>query len=173
MQYDLNKRVSGRIGYLYTQRTIAFDSQQFLTQEVFFPNNAARGDCTDPTACTAGPGGVLTFSGPSADNDTARNIQGINEEALLLGLTLRPIDALRISADFSLGYNDFAFTRTSPRHVQVYKIHATYKPRTWINFDTAFDLHENSDNVATVNDTEHSRTYSFLTSFAAERAAYL
>ena len=163
LQYDLNKKVSGRIGYLYTQRTIAFDSQQFLTQEVFYPNNAARGDCADPTACTAGPGGTLTFSGPSADNDTARNIQGINEEALLLGLTLRPIDALRISGDFSLGYNDFAFTRTSPRHVEVYKIHATYKPRTWINFDTAFDLHENSDNVATVNDTEHSRTYSFLT----------
>jgi len=163
LQYDLNKRVSGRIGYLYTQRTIAQASQQFITQEVFFPTNAARGDCSDPTACTAGPGGSLIFSGPNPDNDTARNLSNINEQSLLLGLTLRPIDALRISADFAFGYNDFAFTRTTPRHVQVYKIHATYKPHTWINFDAAFDIHENSDNVATVNDSEHSRSYSFLT----------
>jgi hypothetical protein len=163
LQYDFNRRWSGRIGYLYTSRTIAqFDAQDF-TQEVFYPTLAARGDCAVPSACTAGPGGSLIFSGPAAGNDTSRNLTGINENALLLGFTARPIDTLRISGDFSFGYNDFAFTRISPRQVQLYKVHASYKPRTWVNVDGAIDFHENRDNVATVNDIEHGRTYSFVT----------
>jgi hypothetical protein len=47
--------------------------------------------------------------------------------------------------------------------VQSYKMHASYKPRAWINFDGALDLHENRDNVATVDDVEHGRSYSFVT----------
>ncbi len=162
LQYDLNKKLSGRIGYLYTSRTIAEFGAETFSEEVYYPTLAARGDCAVAAACTPGPGGSLIFSGPEAGNDTSRNLTGINEQTLLLGLTLRPLDALRISSDFAFGYDDFAFTRTDPRHVQIYKIHATYKPPTWINFDGAIDLHENSDNVATVNDVEHSRTYSIL-----------
>jgi hypothetical protein len=163
LEYDLNKKLSGRIGYVYTNRTIASFNAQNFSEEVFFPGNAARGDCADPTACTAGPGGSLIFSGPSADNDTSRNLTGINEQTLTFGLTARPMDTLRISGDFAFGYNDFAFARTSPRHVQIYKVHASYKPHGWINVDGAIDFHENRDNVATVNDIEHGRTYSFLT----------
>jgi hypothetical protein len=47
--------------------------------------------------------------------------------------------------------------------VQSYKVHASYKPRVWINFDGAVDIHENRDNVSTVNDIEHGRSYSFVT----------
>ncbi len=65
--------------------------------------------------------------------------------------------------DFQFGYNDYSFTRISPRQVQSYKIHASYKPRTWINFDGAVDIHENRDNVSTINDIEHGRSYSFVT----------
>ena len=163
LQYDFNRRWSGRIGYLYTSRTIAQLDAQDFTQEVFYPTVAARGDCAVPSACTAGPGGSLIFSGPAAGNDTSRNLTGINENALLLGFTARPIDTLHISGDFSFGYNDFAYTRISPRQVQLYKVHASYKPRTWLNVDGAIDFHENRDNVATVNDIEHGRTYSFVT----------
>lgn len=163
LQYDFNRRLSGRIGYLYTSRTIAEFNAQDFTQEAYYPTLAARGDCAVASACTAGPGGSLIFSGPEAGNDTSRNLTGINENSLLLGLTARPMDNLRITGDFSFGYNDFAFTRISPRQVQIYKVHATYKPRTWLNLDAAIDFHENRDNVATVNDIEHGRTYSFLT----------
>ena len=75
------------------------------------------------------------------------------------------MDTLRITGDFQFGYNDYSFTRISPRQVQSYKIHANYKPRDWINLDGAIDLHENRDNVSTVNDIEHSRSYSFVTTF--------
>jgi hypothetical protein len=163
VQYDFTRRLSARIGYQYTTRTIATYDAEDLTQEVFYPTLAARGDCATPSACTAGPGGSLIFSGPAAGNDTSRNLTEIHEHSLLFGFTARPMDALRITGDFAFGYNDYAFTRTSPRQVQIYKLHAVYKPHTWINLDGAIDFHENRDNVSTVNDIEHGRTYSFLT----------
>ena len=104
---------------------------------------------------------------PEAGNDTSRNITTINENALLLGIVARPIDALRITGDFEFGYNDPSFTRIDPRQVQSYKIHASYKPRPWANLDGAVEIHENRDNVTTVNNLEHDRSYSFSTMFMA------
>ena len=104
--------------------------------------------------------------GLDAGSDTARNIFDINEQAALLGLTARPIDSLRINGDFEFGYNDFSFTRTSPRQVQSYKIHANYTPQQWLNLDGAIDIHENRDNVYQVNNLEHGRTYGFVTVFS-------
>jgi hypothetical protein len=51
--------------------------------------------------------------------------------------------------------------------VQSYKVHASYKPRPWANVDGAVELHENRDNVATVNNIEHDRSYSFSTILTA------
>ena len=45
--------------------------------------------------------------------------------------------------------------------MQSYKIHANYKPRPWANLDGAVEIHENRDNVTTVNNMEHDRSYSF------------
>ncbi len=179
LQYDLNRRFTARIGYVYTARTIADFSATFYTAETYFaggaggtPANdyfAARGDCAVPSACTAttdpttGDLISLTFSGPAAGNDTGRNITDIHEQTALLGFTAIPMDTLRIVGDFQFGSNDYSFTRISPRQVQSYKVHANYKPRTWVTFDAALDLHENRDNVYSVNDIEHGRTYSFVT----------
>ena len=179
LQYDFTPRLSGRIGYEYTARTIADFSATFYSGETYFPGGAggnagndylaARGDCATPSACTetvdptTGQLISLTFTGPAAGNDTSRNITEIHEQILLVGFTARPMDVLRITGDFQFGYNDYSFTRISPRQVQSYKIDANYKPRTWINFDGAIDIHENRDNVSTVNDVEHGRSYSFVT----------
>src|SRR5580700_7447354 len=179
LQYDFSRRYSAHVGYLYTNRTIASADQTFDTGEFYFPGGAAgnagnfflaaRGDCALvggalPAGCTlltTGPmaGGVVEGSPtnlvPEAGNDTARNITTINEQALLFGVVARPIDALRITGDFEFGYNDQSFTRIDPRQVQSYKIHATYKPRPWVNLDAAVDINENRDNVSTVNNLEH------------------
>jgi hypothetical protein len=181
LQYDFNKRLTGRIGYEYTDRTIADFSATFLSAETYFPGGigamaandffAARGDCAVPSACTETVDPVtgqlisLTFSGPSADNDTSRNITDIHEKTLVAGLTARPMDSLRITGNFQFGSNDYSFTRISPRQVQSYRVQANYKPRAWIDLDGALDIHENRDNVATVNDIEHGRSYSLVTTF--------
>jgi len=185
LEYDFNRRYSARIGYLYTNRKIASESAGFDTGEFYFPGGAAgtaandflaaRGDCALvagalPAACTllttgAFAGAVVEGSPtnpiPEAGNDTARNITSINEQSLLLGFNARPIDALRINGDFEFGYNDQSFTRIDPRQVQSYKIHANYKPKAWANLDGAVEIHENRDNVATVDNLEHDRSYSF------------
>ena len=188
-QYDFNRRYSAHVGYLYTNRTIASMDATFDTGEFYFPGGAtgtaanlflaARGDCALvggalPAGCallTTGPmaGAVVEGSPtnliPEAGNDTARNITTINEQALLLGVVARPMDTLRITGDFEFGYNDASFTRIDPRQVQSYKIHATYKPKPWVNLDAAVDINENRDNVSTVDNVEHDRSYSFSALF--------
>ena len=66
LQYDFTKRLSGRIGYEYTNRSIAQMSDTFDTGETYFPGGggtaanfylAARGDCALvsgalPAGCT-------------------------------------------------------------------------------------------------------------------------
>ncbi len=187
VQYDFSRRYGAHIGYLYTNRTIASMAATFDTGEFYFPGGAtataandflaARGDCALvggalPSACTlvtSGPlaGAIVEGSPtnllPEAGNDTSRNITSINEQALLLGFVARPIDALRITSDFEFGYNDQAYTRIDPRQVQSYKVHVNYKPRPWAMLEGAVEIHENRDNVFTVNNLEHDRSYSFAT----------
>ena len=184
-QYDFSRRYSGSIGYLYTNRIISGAAATFDTGEFYFPGGvagtagnlflAARGDCalvggTLPAGCTlltTGPmaGAIVEGSPanpiPEAGNDTSRNITTINENALLLGIVARPIDALRITGDFEFGYNDQSFTRIDPRQVQSYKIQVNYKPRPWANLAGSVEIHNNRDNVTTVNNVEHDRSYSF------------
>jgi hypothetical protein len=166
LQYDFSRRVSAHIGYLYTNRTIAQFGQEGATDTelIYFPNNAARGNCAigAPTAvdCTLNADGSETYVAPPAASPV-RSLTTINENALLLGVVARPIDTLRITGDFEFGYNDFSFTRIDPRQVQSYKIHATYKPKPWANLDGAVEIHENRDNVSTVDNLEHDRSYSF------------
>jgi hypothetical protein len=190
LQYDFNRRYSAHIGYLYTNRKISTMDATFDVGEFTFPGGAtgtaandflaARGDCAPLTPATTPPtlpaGCTLLTTGPlagaieegspgnpipEAGNDTSRNITNINEQALLLGVVARPIDALRITSDFEFGYNDQSFTRIDPRQVQSYKIHASYKPRPWAMLDGAVEIHENRDNVSTVDNLEHDRSYSF------------
>jgi hypothetical protein len=181
IQYDFTTHLSGRVGYSYTKRTIADFNATFNSAEVYFPGGsgasagndyfAARGDCAVPSDCTetvdptTGQLISLTFTGPAAGNDTSRNIIEINENALLLGFTAQPVKSLRITGDFAFGSNDYAFARISPRQVQSYKVHASYKPRSWVNLNAALDIHENRDNVSTVYDLEHGRSYSFVGTF--------
>ena len=192
-EYDFNRRFTAHIGYLYTNRTIASMDAAFDTGEYYFPGGAtgtaanfylaARGDCAAvagvlPAGCslvTSGPlaGAIVEGSPtnpiPEAGNDTSRNITSINENALLLGAVMRPMDTLRITADLEFGYNDQSFTRIDPRQVQSYKIHANYKPRPWANLDGGVEIHENRDNVSMVDNLEHDRSYSFAAMFMGNR----
>jgi hypothetical protein len=187
LKYDFTRRVSAHIGYMYTDRTIADFSATSDTGEIYFPGGAsgataandwlaARGDCTKvagnlPAGCVLNANGSVqegtpTSLVPDVGNDTARNIYQINESAALIGVEARPVDSLRLSADMMIGYNDNSFTRVSPRQLQSYKIHATYSPKPWARIDGAVDIHENRDNVSYVNNLEHGRTYSFVTTLS-------
>jgi hypothetical protein len=175
LQYDFNSHVTGHIGYLYTNQIIAQYSDTNDTKLVYFPGGttaaaandflAARGSCAPaagalPPGCTLNADGSVTYIAPAAASST-RSLTAINENALLVGAVVRPIAGLRITSDFEFGYNDNSFTRIDPRQVQSYKVHANYKPRPWVNLDGAVEIHENRDNVATVDNLEHDRSYGF------------
>lgn len=186
LEYDFTPRWSGRIGYLYTKRMISEYSAVFDSGETYFPGGtgataanfylAARGDCALvggvlPSDCTLNADGSVTEGSPTnplpeADNDTARSVTTINGNSLLLGFIGQPLDQIRIVGDFTFGYNDEAFTRIDPRQVQSYEIHATYTPKPWATLDGSVQIHENRDNVETVNNLEHDRSYSFTTMLA-------
>lgn len=191
VEYDLTRRYTAHIGYLYTTRTISSMDAVFDVGEFYFPGGAAataandflaaRGDCALvagalPAGCTLVTTGAMagaivegspTNPVPEAGNDTSRNLTGVREQALLLGFVARPVDALRITSDFEFGSNDQAYTRIDPRQLQSYKVHANYKPRPWANVDGAVEIHENRDNVLTVDNLEHDRSYSFATILTA------
>jgi hypothetical protein len=177
LQYDFNRRLSAHIGYLYTNRTIAQFSDTNDSDLIYYPGGptgtaandflAARGSCAEvagalPPGCTLNADGSVTFIASAAASPT-RSLTTINENALLLGAVVRPIDALRITGDFEFGYNDASYTRIDPRQVQSYKIQANYKPRPWAIVDGAVEIHENRDNVSTVDNLEHDRSFSFAT----------
>jgi hypothetical protein len=181
LQYDFNRHWSAHIGYLYSKQTIAQYSDTNDTEEIYYPGGAtataandylaARGSCAPvagalPAGCTLNADGSVTYIPPAAAGPT-RAITTINENALLLGFVARPTDALRITGDLEFGYNDAAYTRIDPRQVQTYKIHANYKPKPWATIDGAVDIHENRDNVFTVDNLEHDRSYSFGTILTA------
>ena len=179
LQYDFTRRLDAHIGYLYTARTISEYSDTNDTQEIYFPGGAAgtamstndflaaRESCTEvggalPTGCVLNPDGSVTYTVPAAAAAT-RSQTTIDENALIFGIVARPIDALRITGDLEFGYNNASYTRIDPRQVQSYKIHANYKPKPWANLDGAVEIHENRDNVVTVDNLEHDRSYSFST----------
>ena len=180
IEYDFSKRFVAHVGYLYTNRNITDNSNSYNTLEIYDPGGvgaaaanyylAARGDCAQaapggalPTGCAPNPNGdgSLIFNPGAPTGLATPSSEVINGNSLLLGAVARPIDALRITGDFEFGYNDFAYVRTSPRQVQSYRISTNYKPKPWANLTGAVDIHENRDNVYTVNNLEHDRMYSF------------
>ena len=196
-EYAYNNRISGYIGYLYTNRAIAqldattngdTDTSGAACGNLgcsltYYPGGtaaaataandflAARGSCAFPAApaphvlpagCTLNADGSITFIGPAGAAPT-RTVTTINTNAALLGAVVRPIDALRITADLEFGFNDKSYTRIDPTRVQSYKVHVNYKPRPWAIVDGAVEIHENRDNVVEVTNQEHDRSYSFAT----------
>ncbi|MGB2590880.1 MAG: hypothetical protein WBG02_09420 [Candidatus Acidiferrum sp.] len=181
LEYNFNKHFNAHIGYLYTNRTIAQYSDTNDTELIYYPGGAtataandylaARGSCALvagalPARCTLNGDGSITFLEPAAAAPT-RALTTINEDALLLGAVLRPVESLRITGDMELGYNDAAYTRIDARQMQSYKVHLDYKPRPWATVSGAVEIHENRDNVYQVDNLEHDRSYTFATILTA------
>ena len=178
---------SARIGYLYTNRTIAqYERHESIRRLIYFPGGAAatpandylaaRGSCALvagalPAGCTLNADGSVSYVVPAFPEFGAHACTTINENVLLLGAVARPIDSLRITGDLQFGYNDRSFTRIDPRQVQSYNMHASYKPKPWATLDGAVEIHENRDNVFTVNNLEHDRSYSFSALLLGQPAA--
>ncbi|MGH9739087.1 MAG: hypothetical protein ACRD4X_10945 [Candidatus Acidiferrales bacterium] len=173
LAYEFTRRINAYVGYRYDHRDIAQSSVSYTTADIYYPGGAtgtvgnyylaARGSCAGgPSAvCVLNPDGSITYTPAAPTTGPTYTALGINENALLAGFTARPTDTLHLTGELTWGYNDAAFTRISPRQVQGYKVHATYTPKPWASLDGAVEIHENRDNVDTVSNIEHDRSYSF------------
>ena len=177
LEYDLNRHVMAHIGYLYANRAINQFSDTNDSGLIYFPGGATATAANDFLAVR---GGCRRFArrvhaqcrrvcdfcrACSAEPNSQHNNH--QRERVAAGVVVRPVDALRITGDFEFGYNDASYTRIDPRQVHSYKLQANYKPRPWAIVDGAVAIHENRDNVLTVNNHEHDRSFSFATILTA------
>jgi hypothetical protein len=193
LKYSIASRMSAYIGYEFMARAISDFSATYGTGSIYFPGGttgtaandylAARGSCALvagalPADCAMNTNGSIAYGSstlltPTAGNDTARNQYEIHESVGTLGVSARPIDALRLNGEVMLGYNNNSFTRISPRQIQSYKLHATYNPKPWASVDGAIDVNDNRDNVYTVDNIEHARIYSFTTTLSPNAGLWI
>jgi hypothetical protein len=168
LEYQFSPRFGARLGYRYRHRAID-DNFFATTNEIFFPNNAARGDCALvdatlplnqanlPSGCTLNGDGSILFVTPGPTTSPSETL--INEHAALIGLWARPIPNWRISFDAELIGADNTFTRISPRESQEYRVRSRYKVRDWLSLNGSVRIWEGRNNVFEVNDLQHDRSY--------------
>ena len=169
LEYQFTPRVGARLGFRYRHRAIA-DNFYSTTNEIFFPNNAARGDCSLvdstlplnqgnlPTGCTLNSDGSISFVTPPQTPGPIQPIY-INEEAAVIGIWARPTDNLRFSFDADLMSADNAFTRISPRHSDEYRFRGMYKPIDWATVNASINMWEGRNNVPEINNIQHNHAY--------------
>jgi hypothetical protein len=160
----ISPKVGTYFGYEYRHRVIA-DNFYNTVSAIYFPNNAARGNCALvggvlPDGCTANPDGSITFVTPGAAFGPP-GITDINENHAVLGIWARPTQRLRFSFDADIMSADKTFTRVSPLSYQEFRFQANYKAASWISVNGNINIWDAQNNVATVNDLQHNRSYGF------------
>jgi hypothetical protein len=174
LDYQFSHRFGARVGFRYRSRTET-EKALNVVNEVFFPNNANRGDCTLvppvppsttptlPPGCTSNGDGSFTFVTPDTTPDISST--PIHEYSGLFGMWAQPVNNLKIRFDIELMSADTAFTRISPRQSQEYRIRTTYKPISWMNLSGSVRIWEGRNNRADINNLQHDRAYGFSAIF--------
>ncbi|HEY2822213.1 MAG TPA: hypothetical protein VGJ06_14305 [Candidatus Acidoferrum sp.] len=167
LEYQFSSKLGVRGGFRYRHRSI--DDNDFETAtEIFFPDNANRGDCALsgsalPAGCTPIGGGAFAFVTPDAAASPDETL--INEYSGLFGIWARPVNHMKISFDTELTSADNSFTRISPRQTQEYRLRTTYKPADWFNLSGSVTIWEGRNNVFEVNNLQHNRVYAVSAGF--------
>lgn len=162
LEYDFTRRITAHVGFRYEDREITHDFADTQVETIFPTQAVARG-CPTSAGCT-----LIVPPNPAASPATQENVfVPIHGYSGILGFSARPTDALRVSFDTELYSADNAFTRISPRHVQIYKARASYKPLGgWFSLGSAINIHENRNTSADIGNLQHNRSYAFTSALA-------
>ena len=175
LEYQFNSKYGARLGFRFLHRAIADDFFNDF-QAIYFPSNAARGNCAlvDPAlplsqanlpeGCTLNnetpnpANNSISFATPSPTQDPV-GLTFINQYAGVFGFWAKPLTNWRISFDMELMSADNAFTRISPTHAQTYRVRSKYKVNSWLNLSGSISIYEGLNNQFQVNDKQHNRAY--------------
>lgn len=153
-EYDFTRHFGGHVGYRYGHRSVPLRLVT-TTNELFFPANPNRGDCT---GLPLNADGTCSFSG---EIENEQDHIEVTEYSALFGLWAHPSDALRMNFDMELFSADNTLTRTAPRNLQRYKTRVNYKPSHWANVSGTVNILEGRNNVSNALHREHDRNYGF------------
>jgi hypothetical protein len=134
--------------------SVATPQFNFFGQKFITNNLTAAYDLTDRTTFT------LTYHyqqhtiGEGAANTTGY-LSGIsnftiNENGGTFGVNVQPANNWHINGSVEVLYADNVFTPVAPRELQHYRIHTTYRPKTWATFSGAYndlERHNNTNNT--------------------------
>ncbi len=167
-QVQISPRAGAYFGYRYTHRVIADDFFN-VQNAIYFPNNAARGNCALvggilPAGCTQNTDGSISFQTPDPTFEPAESTD-INSNAGVLGLWLKPISNLSVNLDADFGSADNTFTRLSSRNYQEFRARIQYRAAAWLNLSAYYRGSEGQNPVANVNGSQHNRNAGFSASF--------
>ena len=145
-----------------------FFGQKFITN-----NLTAVYDLTDRTMFTLTWHHQQHTIGEGAANTTGY-LTGvsnftINENGGTFGIAVQPANNWHINGSVEVLYADNVLTPVAPRELQHYRIHTTYRPKTWATFSGAYndlERHNNTNNTGTASvdgplqHVDHSRIVS-------------
>lgn len=163
VEYDFTPRITGYLGYRYDSRSISYSSNDIQVQ-TFYPSLPNRGACAGQPLVN----GVCTVTVPALSTEYVP----INTNALLAGVSARVTKSLRVHFDTEFDYADNAYTRISPRHLQLYRMSADYKPVDWVNVSGVIAIQENRNTAADIGNLQHNRTFGFTTQLAPHNERY-
>lgn len=158
LEYDFTRHISAYIGYRFDRREITLrDATTSL--ETFFPALPNRGDCA---------GLPLDVNGVCSTvvTDSGEDFFPINSHSALFGFSAHPGNKFRVSFDTEQLYADNIFTRIDPRHLQIYKVRANYRPMESVNVGAAINIRESRNNTADIGNLQHNRSYAFTATYA-------
>jgi hypothetical protein len=165
-EYDFTRRVSAYLGFRFERRDIT-DNVSDNQLQTFFPTLPNRGNCAGLPVI----GGVCTVFVPNVFPAIAIFTE-INGYSALFGFSARPTKQLRFNFDTEQYYADNTFTRISPRHLQIYKVRANYKPRNWLSFGGAVNIRENRNDTGDIGNFQHNRSYAITGALAPSESKW-
>jgi len=157
VEYDFTPRITAYVGYRYENRNVTFNSSDEQLQ-TFYPTLPNRGACAGQPLVN----GVCTVAVP----DVSEEYTPINANAAIAGLNARITRRLQLHFDAEFQYADNADTRISPRHLQLYRLTADYKPLDWVTVAGGMYILENRNTADAIGNLQHDRSYSITAQLA-------
>jgi hypothetical protein len=81
--------------------------------------------------------------------DPVNGTVAITENGGIFNAVVRPTNTLNLNGSVEVLYDDNVFTPVSPRQTKHYRVHALFKPKTWMTLSGAFndlERHNNTNN---------------------------
>jgi len=162
VEYDFTPGITAYAGYRYENRDIS-DHSNDIQLQTFYPTLATRAGCT-----ALAPDGTCTVMVPDVSTDYVP----INTNSAIAGVNARITKTLKLHFDAQFDYADNAHTRISPRHLQLYRLTADYKPLDWVTVTGGLYILENRNTADAIGNLQHNRSYNITAQLAPHSERY-